>query len=49
MSFDDFEKLIFDYIGASTLPYHDFKLIRNVYLSREREDYIDYFKFNRDI
>jgi len=49
MTFEDFDKLIYDFIGISNMPYHDFRLIRNMYASQERDDYIDYFKFNRDI
>ena len=49
MTFEDFDWLIYDFIGASNMPYHDFKLIWNVYSSKEKDDYIDYFRFNRDI
>ena len=49
MTFEDFDKLIYDFIGVSNMPYHDFRLIRNMYASHERDDYVDYFKFNRDV
>ena len=27
MTFEDFDKLIYDFIGISNMPYHDFRII----------------------
>lgn len=49
MSFEDFEHLVYDFIGVPHMPYHDFKFIWRIYESWEREGFIDYEKFYRDL
>lgn len=49
MSYEDFDHLIYDYIGIWNLEYHDFKFVWRIYDSKDKADFIDYQKFYRDI